>query len=475
MKKLLVLILAGLVLCSCGRVVTDKPSESGGTTAVTEAAPDFPDKDYGGAEFRILCRTSGTAFYADSFITANDIAGEVVQKALTDRNRLAEEKYKVRVTAEDCDPSAEAEKRMNAGQYDFSLIYDKGASLGKLALEGALSDLAQVDGLSLEESYHFPQTAEGLTVAGTLYTAHSAVSMSPIKYGGLYCFNNDVITELGLASPYDLVEGGCWTYEKVYEMVMAAEKDMNEDGEITHGDRIGGISGKTILHGVCNSPILRDNGDGSYTLTPYSEDDVLAYQQWKAKLDEVEYFDVYYSVGVDLNEYHVEINDPSDKFSHFREGRSLFYNGDFETVKYFGDMGSSLGIVPLPVAHAGDEYKSVVYNYAYLFAMPREMPDREMAAVVYDYMAYESERLVLPAYYKEVVPSADAQQMKMLGIIRDTLSCNWTEVYLPDSKIHTLRTKFLSGGSFASVVKRYGDVVQKEIDDTVAKLTQKSE
>ena len=63
-----------------------------------------------------------------------------------------------------------------------------------------------------------------------------------------YAFNKRMLTDLNVGyNPYDLVNDGGWTLDKLYEIASAAVRDTDGDGNITVKDTFG-ISGTVTRH-----------------------------------------------------------------------------------------------------------------------------------------------------------------------------------------------------------------------------------
>ena len=460
-NSLAMILLTALLLCSCGRTVTDEP-------AVTDAddTVKFEEADFGGAEFKFLHYGNKGNLYYESYIVPDDAVGEAVSRAVAERNQLVEKRYNVKITAEESSSAIGVDKQIKSGQVDFDVIYLSGTTTAALALDGMLQDFRELDKVRLSESYWMPQASAGLTVADRLFMAPGMISMSTVAYSETYFFNNAVLDELGLTSPYDHVKNGTWTYDTVLEMAISAEKDLNNDGKMTEFfDRSGGLDGGKLLLDMCDSPLVEKSDDGTYAIIPYTEEMVSIYQKYKSKLDDLFYYadEAVFDLSIDLLKL----------YSPFTNDRALFYNGFVWDLQILKEMGDTCGIVPSPVVNTGDSYSCKVYAYAPLLSVPAEADDPEMTALVLEYMAYESERLLLPVFYENILGERTAeneQKYKMAELIRDSAKYEWVDVYMHDSDILTIREKFLASGSFSSVVKRYLPSLQQEIDDTVAKI-----
>lgn len=479
LKKLLCLglaatfVLSALVSCANNEEDQKKPDREPTSTDTDDRVIEFEEADFNQDEFKFLHYGDSATDFHDQYIWSENFTGGAIGDAVIERNQLVEDEYNVIITAEECGPSGEASKRMQAGQCDFDVIYEWGIRSKGLALDGMLYDFYDLEGIRLNESYWVPSAVEGLTVADRMFVATNMVSMNAISWAQIYYFNKDMMDKLNLTYPYDYVEADNWTFEEVYKMVLEAEEDVNGDGEMNGEDQFGGISGDTLLAGVCSAPLLSDDGDGTYTIIPYTEGMVAAFQNYKSKFDAVE--DIAWEKfleGKDISAFPSQF--VAARFLSFGEDHQLFMGGSIDMTKEFVDMQSDYGVVPTPVANAGDEYSCGVDYCAPMFSMPVQLADPEMAALVFEYMAYESERLLLPAYYETTIKTKrmeDTRDYDMLDIVRNSIGYEWTGIYMMGTEFEQLRGRMLSSGNFASVAKRYGDKCQAEIDEMVDKIS----
>lgn len=435
----------------------------------------FEEADFGGAEFKFLHYGSTATDYYDEYIRSESYTGAAISDAVTERNRVVEDEYNVVITAEECDPTSEVYIRQLAGQCDFDVVYDGGTRLAGAALDGMLYDLlelAEWENIDLTRSHWYPGAVDGLTVAGKLFVAPNAVSMNGLSQAEMIYFNKNICDELNLTYPYDAVYNGGWTYDVLYEMSVGAEKDVNRDGAMDNRDRFGGIDGETLLSGVCAAPLTAANGDGTYTFIPYTEGMVAQYSKYYSKFRAVESLTAEQIVeGKDISAF--PSLDAAARFLSFGEGNALFMKGTLEMSKEFAKMKDNYGIVPVPAIAAGEGYSCEIDYRAPMFSMPAQLHDPEMAAIVFDYMAYESERLLLPAYIETTLKTKrveDSRDYDMLDVIRDSVDYRWEGLYLWDSTATQIRDMMIETGNFASVNKQYGAECQSEIDGVAEKL-----
>ncbi|MBE6709148.1 MAG: hypothetical protein E7578_07910 [Ruminococcaceae bacterium] len=480
LKKLLCLLLASTFIvgsmASCANNDDDKDTPKKTQSAVKDPnneRPTFEEEDFDEDEFKFLHYGETAKDFHDQYIWSEDFTGGTIGDAVIERNQLVEDEYNVKITAEECGPMSEATTRMQAGQCDFEVIYEWGIRSKGAALDGQLYDFHELNYINLDASYWVPSAVEGLTVADRMFVATNMVSMNAISWAGIYYFNKMLMDKLGLDYPYDYVTSNTWTYDVVLEMCLAAEEDVNGDGEMSAEDQIGGVSGETILYGVCSAPLVEDNGDGTYKLIPYTEGMVAQYSKYETKTGSVETINwEKYLEGADISGFPSQF--VAARFLSFGEDHQLFMGGSIDMTKEFVNMQSDYGIVPEPTAKAGDEYSCGVDYCAPMFSIPIQVEDPDMAAIVFEYLAYESERLLLPAYYETTIKTKrmeDQRDYTMLDIVRDSIGYNWVGLYMWDSELSQLRGRMLSSGNFASVAKRYETKCQAEIDELVDTIT----
>lgn len=480
MKKLLCMGLAATFIlsafASCANNEEDDPKQTQDGTINSEDpgdTPVFEEEDWDEEEFKFLWYGSTATDFHDEYIWAEDISGSAIGDAVFERNQLAEEKYNVKITAEEIQPISEAVNRMQAGQCDFEVIYEWGIRTKGAALDGMLYDFHELPYLDLEASYWVPSAVEGLTVADRMYVATNMVSMNSISWAGIYFFNKMLMDKHGFTYPYDYVSTDSWTYDIVIPMVLQAEEDVNGDGEMTIEDEYGGISGSSLLGGVCSAPLVEDNGDGTYTLITYTEGMVAQYEKYKTVLSSIKDLSMEEILeGADISAFPSSF--VASRYLSFGEDHQLFMPGSIDMTKEFIDMDSDYGIVPEPVVNPGDEYSAGVDYCAPMFSMPIQLENPEMAAMVFEYLAYESEQLLLPAYYDTTIKTKrmeDVRDYDMLDIVRDNIGYNWRGVYMWDAEMNQIRGKMLTSGSFASVAKRYEAKCQKELDDMIEAIS----
>lgn len=481
LKKLLSISLAAAsvlsVLASCAN---DREEESGETahgTNVTESgspSPDFVDADYGKEEFKFLHYGDTATDFHDNYIWSDGVTGGAIGDAVAERNLLTEEKYNIVIAAEECSPMGEAVKRMQAGQCDFEVIYEWGSRSVSAALDGQLYDFLELENVDLDASYWVPNAVEDLTVADRLFVTTNYISMNSISWGGMVYFNKVLMDKLGYTYPYDYVTTNSWTCDVMLAMMNGAEEDVNGDGQMTLIDQYGAF-GTSLGAALYYEPLTEKNDDGSYTVIGYTERMVAAYNEYANKLREastIGYGDVWDEVDSSIApSIHV-----ATRMTVFGEDHALFMSGSIDMSKELVNMQSDYGVVPNAKAKPEDEWYTDMDFNAPMFTLPIQLADPAMTGVILEYMAYESEQNLLPAYYETTIKTKrmeDVRDYEMLDIVRANVRFEWENLYLSgveDCVLSGMRGRMLTAGAFKSVYARYGAKAQSEIDWIVEKL-----
>ena len=476
-RSIAALLLAGVMLVPSFASCTDRGDEGTkdpvkGTNKDDSAdGYEFVEDDFDGDEFKFLHYGSTAIDFTDEYIWSENFTGGAIGDAVIERNQLAEDMYNVVITAEECAPMSEAMKRMQAGQCDFDVIYEWGSRSVSSALDGMLYDALELTDIDMSRSYWVPSANNSLIVGDHLFIFTNMVTMNSLSWADMQYFNKNMMDKLNLTYPYEYVYADNWTWDVVIEMCFTAEEDVNGDGEMGVEDQFGGHSGEGIVNALCYEPGVKDNGDGTYTVIPYTEAMVAYYTQYSKKLaslDGLGYEDVW-EAGVDISRF--ESKHKGARFYLFGEDHQLFMGGSIDMSSEFVEMQSDYGVVPNPVRKPGDDYRAGIDYNAPMFSMPLQLEDPDMAAVVFDYLAYESERLLLPAYYETTIKTKrmqDTRDYEMLDIVRSSVQYDWSGLY--PTGVYGMRNSMLASGNFKSVAARMGDKCQKQVDDLIAQL-----
>lgn len=235
------LICAGL-FSSCGIITVNSPAKS---EAATEESAEvttsyevsyhepykedysndsykflkkIPQKDYGGSVFLITSAKDGVAAPSDN-------SGAVISAELLARNKAVEDYYNITVTTKTVEPEAmltDISANVKSGTYYSDLIFIPQSYIYQFMVKGLLMNLSSMPNLNLGASYFY---TSGVQAAGANNKTYAIAGPATLTEDAFSCifYNKNLVSNAGLASPYDLVDSGEWTWEKFGEYLKSAQ------------------------------------------------------------------------------------------------------------------------------------------------------------------------------------------------------------------------------------------------------------
>lgn len=218
-KSILALLLAALMLASCGSgtetETTGADTSSSADTEteeVTETAEPFgvEKADFGGVDVNILLAGNWSF---DDFI-AEELTGEAINDARYNVNRAVEELLGVTIQVDNQSGGASGgtgtgykliDNMVMAGtsDYDFGSIgcYD----VCTLSYNGRLLDLNKVENIDLERSWWDQKANEHLSIRGKMFFSTGDAQILDNDCTYCFLFNKQVVEDFALENPYELV------------------------------------------------------------------------------------------------------------------------------------------------------------------------------------------------------------------------------------------------------------------------------
>jgi len=420
------LCIALLSVASCGEEGTQTPEQNTNAnlpeTSIQEEADTSPraedlgQYDFGGYEFRIVAYDEYPADF-------NEPTANIIDNSIYERNTHVEEVLNIKFT-ETRYPYAQYNDvntlMRNAGlaqsdDYDLYTVVHRHAHTA--VLEGfvpAASDMPSVD---LTQPWYLQELNKSLIINDTMLLAYSAYDKKPGGYAVF--FNKKIISELDLDNPYQLVDDGTWTSERMYTMAQEAISDVDGNGKMEVGDRFGIIteqdnlvdlvyrgSGERLVDFSVNPPVVNTSErlvDVCSMVTPYS----------KIK-------------GFIFNPF-TEFGQTEDsRFKgneEFAADRALFLVRGTNTLTALGNMESDYGIVPFPKYNEEQDRYYVGIDGSLIAVPLGSSADLSRVCLVKEALAIESLRYTYPAYYENALKNRyvrDEDSIRMLELITNS-------------------------------------------------------
>jgi len=418
---------------------TVNTGESAAETTTVNEGYDYSGIDYDGYSFRVLNIDEQFGCYIRADI--GEQTGEMLDDSVYTRNRKAEEDMGIKIeeiiigggsvwsTGQIGLCEAFINNIMAGDDYcDVAIlpIYFKPSVI----TDGYALDLLDIPELDLYAEYWDAPVNESLTVKDSLYTAAGPFSLMALDLTWGLLFNENMMNNLGLELPYQLVRDGKWTIEKFGEYAASAVS-LNGDESFTpraDGNAVYGIAGHShqpvVMLYSANVDFGERTPDGGMELT-YGGERMFTVLDALSAVCKTGNGSIFYNNG--------GLDVPLGYMSMFAADRALFMTCELKSAMEERSMESTFGLVPMPkLNEAQEEYRSyVAYNTAF-FVMPSTQKDTSRAGTILDALNYESYVQTLPVYYDVTLSQKglrNEESIEMLKIIRDNRGADFIAVY----------------------------------------------
>lgn len=454
------------------------------TTAPVDEGPADPlpaDLKFGGETVRFLARDRD---WMDDEIAVDDINGEVVNDAIFKRNQTVEDRLGITISTfktggtDQYAISNLLKQLVLAGTDEYDIFHNSVYSTIMYTGDRLFHNLYDFEYLNLENPWWSQGFNAEASIGNAQYMATGDISLSLKRMTFVTFFNQQLFKNFGIENIYDVVRDGKWTLD--YQGSIAAQmyQDLNgnqqkdqEDafGFMTNGDQIG----VDAYWSSCDLDILRKTAENDYE----------------------------YAVNIDrLSQAVAAINkliwDNDGSWSVPKGGSDkeqdtiaqLFAAGNIGMVTlrvmetegaYLREMSDAYGIIPIPkLDESIDAYYSYAHDQFNAFGIPLTLPESryDIAGATMEYMAYQSMKVVMPAYYEIALKTkyaSDQESGEMLDLIFENFKVDAGVLYTKNiNSVHqALRTLIGNNSSnVASQFKAYERLVPKQLDKMQEKI-----
>lgn len=453
-KKLMSVVLAVLMLASSAAMYscsdagtgndqnkTDakNPSDADAVVEETEPqtaeiTPDLPaDLSFSGQTFTFGVVDNPNA---RNFIVMDELTGEVLNDAQFTVIEEAQQKLDVAITQYVITNGYPAAGNLTpliaAGDDTIQVANVFCVDTTTLMTGGQILDYKNLPYIDLDKPYWDKSVNEELRLGNMRYAAIGDLSISTHDLTYILLFNKDTVNQMNLESPYDLVNSGKWTVDKMAEMMEAATMDADGDGQWTRDDMYG-----YAAHTKMTLPSFWI-GAGFQTIaldetgTPQSHIDDEAFVNFFEKIFQITYDNNSKYNGTDRDAGE-DVPDASREL--FEEGRALFIDCSMFWVSSLRDMEMDFGIIPYPKRDETQADYHARVSYYMPPVLPATIKNFELVGAVLELTNYLAKKEVTPAYYDIALKgkvSRDEESAAMLDLIfasrvvdlGDTLFCS---------------------------------------------------
>jgi len=293
------------------------------------------------------------------------------------------------------------------------------------------------------------------------------INIMTLQSSACIYFNEDMMANLGLDLPYNLVKEGKWTFD-------AMQQYMREGAQLNGAETFKWKNSSTAIYGFTaawNAANALFDGSGERSVR--KDEDGMPY----LALHRERVFNVLQKIKdmllVDDGSYLYADTFGGPRWCEtlFRDSRAMMLTATLQASDNFRDMDATFGILPIPKF---DEYQENHYSNfdvtTPLLVVPVTNTREEFTGAVLDAMAYVSNREVTPIFFDVTMSQKrlrNDESIEMLQIIRDS-TCfdvgaiyNWTTDFF-----YGIRFSLSASRAFdlASHLDRYGDIMAGNIE-----------
>lgn len=341
-----------------------------------------------------------------------------------------------------------------------------------LMRDGMFMDILQNPYVNVNNPWYLANLDDKLAIDGHLYFLTGDSSLGYLK--GAYCiyFNQQLMSNYQLENPYDLVDRGEWTIDKMIEYSSAASQDLDGNGQYTVDDALG-----FMVHDR-----LHPIGFWASTLLDmYAQDEEGVWKYVFGSERDVEVLNKLYTLFFATpGSYYSNITNAIDsEVAMYNQLSEKFKSGDVflmtaqidDAVSQFRDMEDSYGILPCPKYDtAQEEYRSFSRNNHNAFSMPVTCGNVEAAGAVMEALSSSNYETVVPAYFETALKikyAHDNDSARMYDLIRGTMVLDFAYVYgnAIGNPADVFYTCISTNDKVASTIKTKKKVLENKLED----------
>ncbi|HBL85299.1 MAG: hypothetical protein A2Y17_03630 [Clostridiales bacterium GWF2_38_85] len=415
---IMIFLLLAALLASCNSggntdtssAVSSENSDTSETVSTPkwEYDPEIPETfDGEGKDFTFLVvGGDNEAYHSVDIGSWGEVTPDVISEAVQERNDFIEEELNIKIVVEyqlggNITTYIRNMVDSNDDTYDVVMPFINDASA--LAMDGYLIPLADGETLNLEGVWWDQNANEQLTVGNVLYFTTGDISMLDNDCTQSIMFNTDLVSELNIDDPYELLKSGDWTIDNMISMAKTATVMNNEFAPTSYKNRWGlhiNVNGATGMYiGTGERLTSKDNEDypqialgTSRAATAFSKIYELMHDSSYCIIIE-NYNDEAKGDGF-VNCYRAAAEQIAKKNALFR----VMSMSDTDRLL---EYDCNYGILPMPKLDSNqDKYYSLVSTLAVPgVCIPTTNSDLERTGYILDAMAAKAKELVTYAYY----------------------------------------------------------------------------
>ena len=475
MKKIICLALAVLMLlavfvgCSKEGNKTSDSTSGDQKPKSTGYVADVPDKDYDGADFKLMCRAR-TANWGELVFYSEGYDGTPLNDATFDRNTKVEEDCGISleiVEVEDASTTGGTFFRLlnenaQSGDYIADILIPGAIDACHLVSQNIFVNLQEVPYVNLQAEWWQQKLNDSVKLLGKQYFGFNDMLINDKRDTYLIYFNKDNFDDSQLEYPYQMAYDGTWTNEAMLKLITQyGGSDLNMDGLCGVDDKVpyAYLLNDTFFIGAGIKGAELDS-DGYPYITKFDN-----------KLTDVADIITRICTGSSFNAFNFgNLDDAQAVF----DDDGLFMNFHmYHMATISADYESNVGIVPCPKfdEQQKEYYARSGYNGATCVAIPTSCEDKERAGIVLEVFCAESKNYISPAFYDKLFTdrySQDDDSKKMLDTVIKAEVLDLDQIFSWGNLMVSFAASASRGQSIASSYAKLSERASKSVENTIS-------
>jgi len=429
----------------------DGSEEAAETSAAELSAYDaLPDTKYDGRTFTVTTPEGGTR-YLPSQVYVEEETGEIIADAAFTRNQNVMDRFDIdikHVSLVGNDFYSNIHSSILAGDSTYDLAGGHMSRFASMAVEPLFLDVSELPYVDLGNPW-YPAANKALNIGGKqslMFSDYTCITLS-CTYGMFY--NADMAAKFNVPDIQQIVLDDKWTFDKLLDYTKGVSADLDGDGEWTMNDRY--ANGDFFAHTskISDTSVVFQYGMGVFT-TEVSDDGEVELTLMNEKLVSVveKIFKLYYEED---RSYHTTVNKEGAQL--FQRGQMLFLTAIImHAENYMRSMEDDYKVITIPKYDEAQEeyYTTISMSSSFLEAVPMTAADPEFASVIYDALAYEGYKNVIPAFFEtamKVKYARDDISSQMFDLLRDSTKVDFGLIFDGGAGMSTLISGVLANRS----------------------------
>lgn len=447
--------------------VDNTSNEETETTEDTSAQVDSlpTDLDFGGATIGIASSVN-VHYHGYMDVAESDENTTVLDQSIYERNRNVEERLNIQIT-EITDGADNVKKTftntVTAGDDTYSVAHLADRTVFNVGLEGYLLDIEKdMPYIDLSKDYWYAKGNDVLHVGGKQLAVFGEMSLGTYDYTHLLAFNQDILKEYGLTSPYTYYDEDNWTFDTFGELITSMYVDLDGNGTMDENDLYGFHTRQgflfPLMYMAAGIQTVEKDSTGTPVFTAASNETLSNVYDWCT------------SIFYDQNAWYKQGkgNNFLTESPMFQENKTLFTDITFFYVGSIREMVSDFGIIVYPKYTAEQtEYHTWVEGGAKAIGISLITENKEAVGAMLEAMGTESLKHVIPTYYEINLKSKysrDERSSQMFDVIRESRSFDLGDTVWCDTVREALGNAFRDKKPLASSTAS----IQKSVDAKIA-------